>query len=61
MKATFTIAKKESNTSAKHNDRNFDIENAPHIDINRTNENVYINRYKDMTFEEGERKYYEVH
>ncbi len=30
MKATFTIAKKESNTSAKHNDRNFDIENAPH-------------------------------
>ncbi len=59
MKATFTIVKKESNTSAKHNDRNFDIENAPHIDINRTNENVYINRYKDMTFEEGERQFYE--
>lgn len=46
----------------KHNDRQFDIRNAEHIDPER----VKLNRYwnwtgKEMTFEDAERTFYEKH
>ena len=57
MKATLHIGK----GSVKHNDRNFNINNATHIDQTRQNENFYINRYLDdtITFEECERRYFQ--
>ena len=49
--------------SRKHNDRNFDIEKAAHLNPNPEQENVYRNIYNDtsMTFEEVERRFYEEH
>lgn len=49
--------------SPRHNDRNFNIENAEHIDQERTSNNRYWNCYNrsDMTFEEVEREFYEEH
>lgn len=57
MKATLHIGK----GSVKHNDRNFNFNNAKHIDKTRQNENFYINRYLDdtITFEECEKRYYQ--
>lgn len=57
MKATLHIGK----GSVKHNDRNFNLNNATHIDQTRQSENFYINRYLDetITFEECERRYFE--
>lgn len=57
MKATLHIGK----GSVKHNDRNFNLNKAKHIDKTRQNENFYINRYLDdtITFEECERRYYQ--
>lgn len=57
MKATLHIGR----GSVKHNDRNFNLDNARHIDQTRQNENFYINRYLDdtITFEECERRYYQ--
>ena len=57
MKATLHIGR----GSVKHNDRNFNINNATHIDQTRQSENFYINRYLDetITFEECERRYFE--
>lgn len=57
MKATLHIGR----GSVKHNDRNFNLDNARHIDQTKRNENFYINRYLDdtITFEECERKYFE--
>ena len=56
MKATLHIGK----GSVKHNDRNFNLNNATHIDQTRQSENFYINRYLDnaITFEECERRYF---
>lgn len=49
--------------SKRHNDRNFNIENAKHIDSTRTKENVYYNWSdnieKGLTFEQGELLFYE--
>lgn len=57
MKATLHIGR----GSVKHNDRNFNINNATHIDQTRQSENFYINRYLDetITFEECERRYFQ--
>ena len=56
----------------KHNDRNFDVTNSEHIDVNRTMQNVYWNCYqgyclngvtteRKMTFSEVEKLYYFEH
>lgn len=57
--------------SPKHNDRNYDYENAPNINADKTPMNIYFNvydgiyRHKNrqgkMTFEEAENKFYEEH
>ena len=48
--------------SAKHNDRNFDLDHADHIDQDLTGENWYWHRYQseepDMTFLDCERRFY---
>lgn len=48
-------------SNAKHNDRQFNLQNASHIDSNRTQFNHYWNIYEDsnMTIDEVERKFYE--
>lgn len=43
----------------KHDDRNFDIENANNIDPELTKENLYWNLFEGCTFEEAELKFYE--
>lgn len=49
--------------SVKHNDRNFDLENSPHIDRDLADQNYYwhcFNRTNpEMTFEEAEKEAYE--
>lgn len=49
--------------SPKHNDRNFDISSAEHIDPERTPGNVYWNWMNDpeVTFEDAEKAFYEKH
>ena len=48
--------------SPKHNDRDFDLDKAEHIDASRTKENVYFHRYQkehpNMKFEDAEKKFY---
>lgn len=45
--------------SANHNDRNFDLDNAEHINADLTQFNKYYTCYPgDMSFQEIERKYY---
>lgn len=47
----------------KHNDRNFDIQNAEHIDPERVKNNRYWNYLEDnsLTFEQVEQTFYEEH
>ena len=45
---------------AKHNDRQFDLSNATHIDAEKSADNVYWSYYDGMTFEDCERKYYDA-
>ena len=47
----------------RHNDRNFDISHAEHIDPERMPGNVYWNwtGRKDMSFEDCEKAFYEEH
>lgn len=47
----------------RHNDRNFDISHAEHIDPERTKNNIYWNwtGKTDITFEDAERLFYEQH
>lgn len=47
--------------SAKHNDRSFDLDKANHIDQARMDENQYFCCYKNMSFEDAERRFYEEH
>jgi len=48
--------------SNKHNDRNFDTENAPHIDAEKTPDNINWMWSDDVkTFAEAELLYYETH
>lgn len=56
-------AGKNGTYSPKHNDRNFDISSAEHIDPERMPGNVYWNwtGKKDMSFEDCEKAFYEEH
>lgn len=46
----------------RHNDRNFDISHAEHIDPERTKRNIYWNwTGKQMSFEDAEKTFYEEH
>ena len=54
-------AGKHGTYSAKHNDRNFDVRKADHIDEGRSAGNSYWCCYEDMTFEDAEALYYEQH
>lgn len=56
-------AGKNGTYSPKHNDRNFDISSAEHIDPERMPGNVYWNwtGKKDMSFEDCEKVFYEEH
>lgn len=51
------------NYGARHNDRDFPTENTPHIDPEKTPQNIYWHRYQnkhpEMSFEDAERKFYE--
>lgn len=63
MRATVHNARKGKNGtfSAKHNDRNFDTNEAEHIDPERETQNWYWQLYQStqpMTFEDAERKFY---
>lgn len=56
-------AGKNGTYSPKHNDRNFDVDSAEHIDPDRADDNWYWHRYQseepEMTFEQAESKFYE--
>lgn len=43
----------------KHNDREFDLKKASHIDYEKMQKNVYVPCYSGMTFAEAEQKFYE--
>ena len=47
----------------RHNDRNFNIKNAEHIDPERTGENIYWNwtGESNISFEDAEKLFYEQH
>lgn len=51
--------------SARHNDRNFDISKADHINPDKCSENVYWHLYQsenpEMTFREAEMRFYQEH
>lgn len=53
---------KNGNYSARHNDRQFNLDKAEHIDQSKISDNWYWHRYKDidanMTFEQAELKFY---
>lgn len=44
---------------AKHNDRQFDLSTAKHIDGSKSSGNLYWKIYKGLSFEECEKRYYE--
>ena len=54
---------KNGTYNPRHNDRNFDIGNAEHIDPERVNLNHYWNYLEDnsLTFEQAEKAFYEEH
>lgn len=54
---------KNGTYNPRHNDRNFDIGNAEHIDPERVNLNHYWNYLEDnsLTLEQAERAFYEEH
>lgn len=49
--------------SGKHNDRNFDLDYAPHIDQGKVSENKYYtyNGDSEHSFSEIEKEFYEIH
>ena len=53
---------KDGAFSAKHNDRNFDAENAQHIDADRSQKNITFQMYNredpELTFEDAEKRFY---
>lgn len=56
-------SKKFGAFTPKHNDRNFNIKNAEHIDPERTGGNIYWNwtGESDISFEDAEKLFYEQH
>ncbi|WP_346690499.1 hypothetical protein [uncultured Cloacibacillus sp.] len=64
MRATSHNARtgKDGTFSAKHNDRNFDLNNAEHINKEKTSQNITGEWTRTgISFEESEKKYYEEH
>ena len=61
MKITNRNAKED--VSGKHNDRNFDVDYAEHIDQDRMKYNIYWTYNGDTvsTFEQVERNFYDIH
>ena len=61
MKVTNRNARADA--SGRHNDRNFDLEKAPHIDQSKIAENEYYtyNGETEMTFRDLELEYYKNH
>ncbi|QFJ53390.1 hypothetical protein [Pseudobutyrivibrio xylanivorans] len=55
-----TCRNKRAGCLANHNDRNFDIQKADHIDISKSINNIYGNIYEDegLKFKDVELKYY---
>lgn len=60
MRATYHCGR--SKNSTKHNDRNFDLDKAPHINQELTSQNltshVFQKNHPDWTFEQAELEYY---
>ena len=55
-------AGKDGAYSAKHNDRNFDLNNAEHINKEKTSQNIVGEWTRTgISFEESEKKFYEEH
>lgn len=55
-------AGKNGTYSPKHNDRNFDISSAEHIDPERMPGNIYWNwTGENISFEDAEKEFYELH
>lgn len=56
-------AGKDGAYSIKHNDRNFELENAPHINPEKMSDNWYWHRYQKsdpkLTFEQVEKRFYD--
>lgn len=50
---------KDGTFSPKHNDRNFDVSKTDHIDASRESRNFYKAIYKDMTFDDAEKTFYQ--
>lgn len=64
MRATSHNARtgKDGTFSAKHNDRNFDLNNAEHINKEKTSQNITGEWTRTgISFEESEKKFYEEH
>ena len=64
MRATSHNARtgKDGAFSAKHNDRQFNLSNAEHIDQSKTSQNIVGEWTRTgISFEESEKKYYEEH
>lgn len=58
-----TCRNKMAGCLARHNDRDFDLSKAPHIDVSRMHNNILYNIYNDssMSFRDVEKRYYEEH
>lgn len=56
MKASYHNERKVGNP--KHNDRSIKLENAPHIDADKTKYNKILCVYPGMSFEEAEKEFY---
>jgi hypothetical protein len=55
-------SKRNGTFTPRHNDRNFDISHAEHIDPERTKGNIYWNwTGKQISFEDAEKTFYEEH
>lgn len=65
MRATMHNGRRNKDGKAytsKHNDRNFDVRTAEHIDESRSSSNIYWQLYEDgATFEEAEERFYQEH
>ena len=48
-------------SSARHNDRDFEIDKTEHIDKSRLEENIYYSCFDGMSFQEAETKFYNEH
>lgn len=63
MRATYHCGRGK-NASTKHNDRNFDLNKAPHINQDMTNKNItahiFSKQHPEWSFEQAELEYYKM-